>query len=288
MTKKSGISQFSVGRSDVHRVDPRVLIIRHGWNTRDESSELEAHIDALAQSIAEIGVRKPIEVKLEDGELVVKDGHCRTRAAMLAITKYGADLKTVPVISVDRYANDADLILNQVISNSGKPLTVLEQAKVFKKLIDMGWNQSDIAKKVGFSNGRISQILEFLILPPMLQQYIIDGRVSATMVMNTYKRHVGDVNAAVAELEAALAVAASEGRTRAMPKDTEGSDGEGKEPKEKKERKPKKDGSSALAVHLKMLVEKAYVDSRIDDTENMVTWSMSEDDWAELMEMIDY
>ena len=39
---------------------------------------------------------------------------------------------------------------------------------------------------------------------------------------------------------------------------------------------------------MKALVEKAYAEERIDDTENMVTMSLSENDWAELMEMIDY
>ena len=45
---------------------------------------------------------------------------------------------------------------------------------------------------------------------------------------------------------------------------------------------------SNLKRHLKAMVEKAYAEERIDDTENMVTMSISEADWAELMEMIDY
>jgi hypothetical protein len=36
------------------------------------------------------------------------------------------------------------------------------------------------------------------------------------------------------------------------------------------------------------MIEAAYVNERIDDTEDMVTMSISEADWAELMEMIDY
>lgn len=183
----TGIAQFSEGRSDIHRVDPAILVIADGWNTRDENDELLAHIDMLAQSIAEVGVRKPIEVKLEDGKLIVKDGHCRTRAAMRAIQHYNAELKTVPVVSVDRYANDADLILNQIISNSGKPLSVMEQAKVFKKLLDMGWNQSDIAKKIGMSNGRVSQILDLLTMPVTVQAAVASGVVSASLAQATVK-----------------------------------------------------------------------------------------------------
>src|SRR5277367_3236807 len=118
MAKDTGIAQYSQGEQKVFKVDPRILIIEDNWNTRDDSPELLEHIDTLAQSIAEVGVRKAIEVKLVKGKVIVRDGHCRTRAAMRAIEHYKADIKTVPVISVDRYANDADLILNQVISNS--------------------------------------------------------------------------------------------------------------------------------------------------------------------------
>lgn len=287
MAKANGIAQFAQGRTEVFKVDPRLLIIDEADDYRSPSEALTAHIDQLAQSIAEVGVKKPIEVKLEDGKIIVKEGRCRTRAAMRAIEHYKADLKAVPVISVDRYANEADLILNQFIGNSGKPFTALEQAKIFKKLLDMGWNQSDIAKKVGYSNGRISQILDLMTLPNVLQVYIVEGKASSTMVMNMFKKHNGNADAVVAELEYALAVAASEGRTRAMPKDTEGSDSEGGE-KQSKEKKERKAAQSALEKHLKAMIEKAYVDGRIDESENMVTLSMSDDDWAELMQMIDY
>lgn len=218
MAKTTGIAQFSQGKSEVNKVDPRLLVINDGWNTRDESDELSAHIDMLAQSIAEVGVRKPIEVKLEDGKLIVKDGHCRTRAAMRAIEVYKADLKTVPVISVDRYASDEDLILNQIISNSGKPLTSMEEARVYKKLLDMGWNQTDIAKKVGKSNARVSQILDLLTMPQSVQAQVISGAVSASLAAQTVKNAETPAQASAA-LQAAVDSAAAAGRKKVKPGD---------------------------------------------------------------------
>lgn len=211
MAKDTGIAQFSQGKSDVHKVDPRLLIIEDNWNTRDDSPELLEHIDTLAQSIAEIGVKKPIEVKLLKGKLIVRDGHCRTRAVMRAIEHYKAEIKTVPVISVDRYANDADLILNQVISNSGKPLTSLEEAKVYKKLLDMGWNQGDIAKKVGKSNGRISQILAYLEMPASVQAQVASGAISVSLAQQVVKASETPAQASQA-LQQAVKQANSEGR----------------------------------------------------------------------------
>lgn len=211
MAKTTGIAQFSQGKSEINKVDPRLLVITDGWNTRDESEALNEHIDQLAQSIAEIGVRKPIEVKLENGKLIVKDGHCRTRATMRAIDHYKADIKTVPVISVDRYASDEDLILNQVVSNSGKPLTNMEEAKVYKKLLDFGWNQSDIAKKVGKTPGRISQILDLLTMPNSVQAAVISGAVSASLAQQTVKSAETPQQAAQS-LQDAVNKAAAQGR----------------------------------------------------------------------------
>ncbi len=211
MAKNTGIAQFSQGRSDVHRCDPKLLVITEGWNSRDETPELAEHIDMLAQSIAEVGVKKPIEVKLEDGRLIVKDGHCRTRAAIRAIEHYKADLKTVPVISVDRYASDEELILNQIISNSGKPLSTVEQARVYKKLLDMGWNQSDIAKKVGMSNGRISQILGVLLLPKEILAGVTAGVISASLATSaTASSKVNEGGSAL--IVEAIQTASDEGR----------------------------------------------------------------------------
>jgi ParB/RepB/Spo0J family partition protein len=211
MAKATGIAQFSTGRSDIHRVDPKLLVCVPGFNMREESPELDAHIDMLAQSIAEVGVKKPIEVKLEDGKLLVREGHCRVRASMRAIEVYKADLKTVPVVSVDRYANEADMILNQVVGNSGKPFTTMEQAKIFKKLLDMGWQQGEIAKKVGMSNGRISQILDLLTMPPSVQSAVIAGTISASLAQQTVKAAETPVAAAVA-LQVAVDKATEEGR----------------------------------------------------------------------------
>lgn len=211
MSKDTGIAQFSQGKSEVFKVDPRLLVIEANWNTRDDSPELLEHIDMLAQSIAEVGVKKPIEVKLLKGKLIVRDGHCRTRAAMRAIEHYNAAIKTVPVISVDRHANDADLILNQIISNSGKPLTAMEEARVYKKLLDMGWQQGDIAKKVGKSNGRISQILAYLEMPASVQAQVATGAVSASLAQQVVKASETPAQASVA-LQEAVKEAAKEGR----------------------------------------------------------------------------
>lgn len=276
----ASLKEFSQGRTDQYKVDPRKLQIKEGWNSRDFSDPANiAHIEELAKSIAEVGVKRALVVNVEGDIPYLVDGECRYRAVMMAIER-GADIKTVPVIGEDRFANEGDRLFNQFLYNSGKPFGPIENARHFKRLLDMGWTQSDIAKKAGFSGGRVSQLLELLTLPVVLQKFITEGKASASMVLNIFKKHNGDVALTLAELSGAVAVAQEQGRTRAMPKDTEGGEG-GSEGKAKTPR-------SNLKSHLKAMVEKAYAEERIDDTENMVTMSIGEADWAELMEMIDY
>ena len=270
------IKDISAGRSDLYRVDPAMIQIKADWNSRDVSDPAnEEHIQGLMASIREIGVKKPLVCYMEKDVIYVTDGHCRL-TAVRRLVKAGVEIKTVPVMVEDRLSNEADRIFSQIVHNQGKPLTGIEQAKVFKRLLDLGWLQKDIASKSGMSGGRVSQLLELLTLPVVLQKFITEGRASASMVLNTFKKHNGDVALTVAELTGAVAVAQEQGRKRAMPKDTEGGEGKSKTPR------------SNLKSHLKALVEKAYAEERIDDTEAMVTMSLSEGDWAELMEMIDY
>lgn len=218
MAKETGIAQYAVGRSDIHRVDPRKLVIRTGWNNRENTPELVEHIEMLAQSIAEVGVKVPIQVKMEKGEMVVKAGHCRTQATMLAISR-GVDIKTVPVVSVDRYASDEDLILEQIITNSGKPFTPIEEARVYKKLLDHGWTQEDISKKSGKTQGRISQILDLLTMPTAVQALVSAGTVSASLAQQTVKA-ADSPQEASQTLQKAAAKAKAEGRKKVKPEDT--------------------------------------------------------------------
>lgn len=268
-------------RKEFYQIDPRKLQIKSDWNSRDFSDPSNiAHVKDLAESIAENGVREPLKVYLENDIPYVTNGECRLRAVMLLIER-GVDIKAVPVMAEDRLANEADRLFTQFISNSGKPFGPIENAKLFKRLLDMGWQQNDIAKKTGFSGGRVSQLLELLRLPIVLQKFITEGRASASMVLQTFKKHNEDVALTVAELTGAVATAEAQGRKRAMPKDA-GEGGEGGEGKATKEKR------NSLKSHLKALVERAYADERIDDTESMVTMTLTEGDWAELMEMIDY
>lgn len=273
------IKDVAKGRSDLYRLDPKIIQIKEGWNSREATDPANAsHIAELAASIKEVGVKKPLVCYMENETVYVTDGHCRLQAVMHLIEE-GVEIPSVPVMVEDRFANEADRIFSQIVHNAGKPLTSLEQAKVFKRLVDLGWAQKDIALKAGISGGRVSQLLELNILPVILQKYIIEGKASATMVLNTYKKHKQNVDETILELNGAVRVAQESGRTRAMPKDT-GSEGTGSGGAGKGSKGP------SLRAFVTEIIEDANRNGNVDDSEDMVTISMPEESYRALLDML--
>lgn len=273
------IKDVASGRGDLYKLDPKIIQIKEGWNSREATDPQNSnHIAELAASIREVGVKKPLVCYMENEVVYVTDGHCRLQAVMHLIEE-GVEIKTVPVIVEDRHANEADRIFSQIVHNAGKPLTSLEQAKVFKRLVDLGWKQQEIAAKAGISGGRVSQLLELLILPAILQKYIIEGKASASMVLNIYKKHNQNVDETIMELNGAVKVAQEQGRTRAMPKDT-GDEGTGTSGSGKAGKSP------SIKAVLKEIIEDAARQGNIDDSEEMVTITMTEESYRAILDLL--
>ena len=96
---------------DLWQVDPRTVKFLEDFNTRLDTPDLEAHIEALTVSIIENGfyIDQPVTImvirEIVDGEEVnvkyITGGHCRTKASLRAISR-GAPLKTIPAVTEDR------------------------------------------------------------------------------------------------------------------------------------------------------------------------------------------
>lgn len=215
------LKELSQGRTDVFKIDPRIIHIKDGWNSRDfnDPDNIEA-VNIIARSIAEIGYKqnKPLTVSYEDGKCWLVNGETRLRAAKQAIAN-GVELKTVPVVPAERNANEADRIFDQSLDNSGRPFKDLEQARCWKRLIDLGWQQGDIAKRAGISASRVSQILGLLRLPESVKAMVVAGTVSATMAQQTVASEGTDAEKV---LKNGLAKAQAEGKTKVTAAHVEG------------------------------------------------------------------
>ncbi len=213
------LKSLAESRSALFNFDPRKLVVREGWNARDlQAPENRAHVEELALSIDEMGVREPLTVVLEGEEVVVKNGHCRLAATLLAISR-GAEIATVPCIAEPRGSNEADHVLSQIVRNGGKPLTPLEQGLVYKRLIGFGWTTADIAKKIGKTASHVSQALQMQEAPAEARAMVASGQVSATLAAKVI-REAGP-SEGVAKLKKAVDSAKAKGKVKATAKHVE-------------------------------------------------------------------
>lgn len=217
-SKQGGIKGFSTQRSDTFRLNPYLIKIKEGWNSREVSSpDNREHIDALARSISENGVKEALTVFWEGGAPVLTDGHCRLLATYRAIEVYGAEVLTVPVKTEAKGDSDGDRLMSQIIRNSGKPLAPHEQASVFKRLHDMGWSIDRIAAKAAMTPRRVDQLVEFHGAPEEIKRMVAEGKLSTSFAQNIVRQSDSEEQATDI-LKKAVETAQKEGKSRATAK----------------------------------------------------------------------
>lgn len=129
--------------------------------------------EELVNSIKEKGVLQPILVReVESGLYECIAGERRLRACK----KLG--LKTIPAII--KKISDEDAYIIALIENlQRKDLNPIEEALGYKKLIEkFGYTQDEIAKKIGKDRSTIANLLRLLKLPPLIQEDIIQGKLT--------------------------------------------------------------------------------------------------------------
>ncbi len=126
----------------------------------------------LADSIREQGIVQPLIVRDRGDHFELIAGERRWRAAQLL------NLPDVPIIL--READDRAVLELALIENLQREnLNPIEEAQGYFQLISQfNLTQEDVATKVGKSRAVVANALRLLKLPPTLQAYIRDGRLS--------------------------------------------------------------------------------------------------------------
>ena len=129
----------------------------------------EEALNALAESIREVGVLQPILVRESGDGYELIAGERRWRAAR----KVG--LQTVPAIV--RVADDALALQQAIVENvQREALDPLEEAAAYQQLIeDFQLTHEDVARRVGKNRATVTNFLRLLQLPPTVQRYLHDG-----------------------------------------------------------------------------------------------------------------
>ena len=132
----------------------------------------EEALRELADSIREQGIVQPLIVRARGGGFELIAGERRWRAAtMLGLTE-------VPVIV--READDRAVLELALIENLQREnLNALEEALGYAQLVDQfHLTQEEVAVKVGKSRAAVANSVRLLKLPPQVQSYLRDGRLT--------------------------------------------------------------------------------------------------------------
>lgn len=131
-------------------------------------------LEELSMSIKEYGVLEPIVVTPRGNRYMIIAGERRYRAS------YIAELTEIPARVIE--ADDAlveELALLENIQR--QDLNIIEEARAFQSLLDRGWSEDKLAKKMGFKQvWRIKERTSLLNLAPEFQD-MVTGRGSFTL-----------------------------------------------------------------------------------------------------------
>lgn len=202
-----------VNKGNAYSVPPEALEEEQGFNVRDyEDPDVVQHIRNFADAYARGDYIPPIVVRVEDGKLLVREGHCRRRGLLLAIEE-GAQIERTPV--VEHKGDEIQQNFLILCSNQGLEIKPLERAEVYRRLKAWGKTEEEIARGVGRSVTHVSQYLQLIQLPVRLKEAIRQNQISSTAALELFQEHGTD---AVGMVASALESASKEGRTRITAK----------------------------------------------------------------------
>ena len=133
----------------------------------------EDALNELADSIREHGLVQPIVVRpLEDGFFQLIAGERRWRASQRA------GLIRLPAV-IREAGEDSALELALIENLQREDLNPMEEAQAYERLIsDFGLTQEEVARRVGKNRATIANMLRLLRLPPEVQQWLRDNRIT--------------------------------------------------------------------------------------------------------------
>lgn len=157
----------TVGTIEIGLIDP---------NPRQPRQRFEEEaLESLAASIREVGVLQPIVVGPADpdGRHMLVAGERRLRAGKLA------GLDRIP--AVVRESDEATQLAEALIENvQREDLGPLEEADAYRSLMeDFDMTHDEVAQRVGKSRSAVTNSVRLLNLPAAVQEFLVDGRLSA-------------------------------------------------------------------------------------------------------------
>jgi ParB/RepB/Spo0J family partition protein len=189
-----------IKRNNMFFVPFSKLKVLDNFNDREDYGTVE-EMNELAESIYHQGVKVPIKGYKEGDVYVVIQGHRRFRAGQMIKKKYN---KTViyPLMTYPVGTTNKDLLLDTLLTNSGKDLTPLEKASTVSKLLAEKATVKEIASALGgVSEVYVKNLQRLWTIPDNAKKLIREGVVAATLIMSVLKNKNANLEEWIAEIE---------------------------------------------------------------------------------------
>ena len=142
----------------------------------------ELKLTELAESIRKYGVIQPIVVRQIGNKYEIIAGERRYKASQIA------NKSTIPAIIVhltDKESEEIALLENV----QRQELTPIEEAVSYKRILDMGLTQEDLAKKIGKTQSTIANKIRLLNLDDEVQYALLNGKISERHARSLLRIH---------------------------------------------------------------------------------------------------
>ena len=207
-------------RTDIYQIDPRNIVVVEGFNARKNFD-----LDELKEQIRKVGVLNPITViPFKDKETGAEkyrlvDGERRYRAVM-ALLAEGEDIKRIKAMYLPKGTKEEDLLIQQLLKNTGKQFSEIEMAKLFNRFKEQwGYTQSEIADKFCKKTSFVSRCMSLLDFPADIIAMMERGEISADTARQIVNQNKDDEDAQIEAADKAVKTAKAKGKKTATTKD---------------------------------------------------------------------
>lgn len=206
-------AEMGITRNNSFLAPLEYLYVVDGYNVREELKDKKIRMFADRYKLG-LYV-PPIEVRAINGRFQVIEGHHRYHGAHLA-KEEGASLARLSLVIFEGDENEA--ILRMMNSAEGEKLSPLEIAGGYKRLINQGMTEKEIAAARQQSTIQIVKMLKLANASLAVKALIRDGSISATRAIEIIEDCERDGGDPVAIMKDDIAFAKSQGKERATKK----------------------------------------------------------------------
>ncbi|HCJ9010172.1 TPA: DNA-binding protein [Escherichia coli] len=195
----SGMKQFRDANPDLCNevteqkawaISPTVVQITEGFNSREmgmgeayyQLPEVADHLNNIKNAYIRGDYVDPIRVLIKDGIPYVRQGHCRLKAALMAVAEGHSNLT---ILCIEMKADEISCELTTIDGNRGLALSPVALGESYRRLQALGgWSLDRIAEHEGKSNTTIAALIRLTGCCVYLKKLIHADAISYVAVLS--------------------------------------------------------------------------------------------------------